>query len=61
MVPGAFVYGKGMDPMAVSIKHRDLAAAMSGEGGRNHLITLVGGGSPRPVKGGYLRSPARRS
>lgn len=44
MVPGV-VYGKGMDPMAVSIKSRELQAAMAGEGGQNNLITLVGGGS----------------
>ncbi|MFA7060699.1 MAG: 50S ribosomal protein L25 [Pedobacter sp.] len=44
MVPGV-VYGKGMDPVSVSIKHRDLQAAMAGEGGQNNLITLVGGGS----------------
>lgn len=44
MVPGV-VYGKGMDPMAISIKHRELKAAMAGEGGQNNLITLVGGGS----------------
>jgi len=44
MVPGV-VYGKGMDPMAVSIKYRELQAAISGEGGQNNLITLVGGGS----------------
>ena len=44
MVPGV-VYGKGMDPMAVSIKYRELQAAMAGEGGQNNLITLVGGGS----------------
>ena len=44
MVPGV-VYGKGMDPVSVSIKYRDLQAAMSGEGGQNNLITLVGGGS----------------
>jgi large subunit ribosomal protein L25 len=44
MVPGV-VYGKGMDPMAVSIKYRELQAAMTGEGGQNNLITLVGGGS----------------
>jgi len=43
-VPGV-VYGKGMDPMAVSINYRDLQAALSGEGGQNNLITLVGGGS----------------
>ena len=44
MVPGV-VYGKGMDPMAVSIKYRDLQAAMAGGGGQNNLITLVGGGN----------------
>lgn len=44
MVPGV-VYGKGMDPMAVSIKYRELQAALSGEGGQNNLITLVGGDS----------------
>lgn len=44
MVPGV-VYGKGMDPMAVSIKYRELRAAMAGEGGQNNLITLVGGGN----------------
>lgn len=44
MVPGV-VYGKGVDPMPVSIKVRDLQAAISGEGGLNNLITLVGGGN----------------
>jgi large subunit ribosomal protein L25 len=44
MVPGV-VYGKRMDPVAVSIKYRDLQDAMAGEGGQNNLITLVGGGS----------------
>jgi len=44
MVPGV-VYGKGMDPIAISIKHRELRAATAGEGGQNNLITLVGGGS----------------
>jgi len=44
MVPGV-VYGKGMDPMPISVKYRDLTNAMSGNGGHNNLITLVGGGS----------------
>lgn len=44
MVPGV-VYGKGMDPMPISIKVVDLREAMSGEGGQNNLITLVGGGA----------------
>lgn len=44
MVPGV-VYGKGVDPMPVSIKYRELQEAISGEGGQNNLITLVGGGA----------------
>ena len=44
MVPGV-VYGKGMDPIAVSIKYRELRAALAGEGGQNNLITLIGGGN----------------
>ena len=40
----AVVYGKGMDPVAVSINYRELHAALAGEGGQNNLITLVGGG-----------------
>ena len=44
MVPGV-VYGKGLDPVTVSIKYRDLQNAISGAGGQNNLITLVGGGS----------------
>jgi large subunit ribosomal protein L25 len=43
-VPGV-VYGKGMDPIAVSIQYRELRAALAGEGGQNNLITLVGGGT----------------
>ncbi|BCS53138.1 50S ribosomal protein L25 [Geobacter sp. SVR] len=44
MVP-AVVYGKGMDPIAVSIKYRDLQGVLTGDGGQNNLITLIGGGS----------------
>jgi large subunit ribosomal protein L25 len=44
MVPGV-VYGKGLDPITVSIKIRDLQEAISGAGGQNNLITLIGGGS----------------
>lgn len=44
MVPGV-VYGKGLDPVTVSIKVRDLQEAISGLGGQNNLITLIGGGS----------------
>ena len=44
MVPGV-VYGKGVDPIPVTIKNRDLLEAISGAGGQNNLITLIGGGS----------------
>jgi len=44
MVPGV-VYGKGIDPMPISIKYRDLQTAVAGEGNQNNLITLIGGGS----------------
>lgn len=44
MVPGV-VYGKGIDPVSVSIKSRDLKEAISGAGGQNNLITFIGGGS----------------
>jgi large subunit ribosomal protein L25 len=44
MVPGV-VYGKGLDPVTVSIKSRDLQDAISGAGGQNNLITLIGGGN----------------
>ena len=44
MIPGV-VYGKGLDPVTVSIKIRDMQDAISGAGGQNNLITLIGGGS----------------
>ena len=44
MVPGV-VYGKGVDPVTVSVKNRDLQEAISGAGGQNNLITLIGGGT----------------
>jgi large subunit ribosomal protein L25 len=44
MVPGV-VYGKGVDPITVTIKNRDLQDAISGAGGQNNLITLIGAGS----------------
>jgi large subunit ribosomal protein L25 len=44
MIPGV-VYGKGVDPVTVSIKIRDLQDAISGSGGQNNLITLIGGGT----------------
>lgn len=43
-VPGV-VYGRGAEPVAVSVDAKELAGAIVGEGGRNNLITLQGGGS----------------
>ncbi|RNC68345.1 MAG: 50S ribosomal protein L25 [Desulfuromonadales bacterium] len=44
LVPGV-VYGKGMEPVAVTVNAKELKGAMSGEGGHNNLINLQGGGS----------------
>lgn len=41
LVPGV-VYGKGIEPVAVTLDPKSLAAAIAGEGGRNNLITLQG-------------------
>ncbi len=41
----AVVYGKGMEPVAVTVNPKELTAAIAGEGGHNNLITLKGGGS----------------
>jgi large subunit ribosomal protein L25 len=44
LVP-AIVYGKGIDSVAVTVEKKELMAAIAGEGGLNHLLTLKGGGS----------------
>jgi large subunit ribosomal protein L25 len=44
LIPG-IVYGKGMVSVPVTVNPKDLLAAISGEGGKNRLITLQGGGS----------------
>lgn len=44
LIPGV-VYGKGMEPVPVTVNPKELIAAISGEGGQNHLITLNGGGA----------------
>ena len=41
----AVVYGKGIEPVAVSVAQKDLQTAIAGEGGYNNLLTLNGGGS----------------
>lgn len=42
-IPG-IVYGRGMEPIPVSVEPKQLQAAIAGEGGINNLITLQGGG-----------------
>ncbi len=42
-IPG-IVYGRDMEPVAVSLDPKALSAAIAGEGGINNLITLQGGG-----------------
>jgi large subunit ribosomal protein L25 len=43
-IPGV-VYGKGMESIPVTMSPKELSAAIAGEGGVNHLITLSGNGS----------------
>lgn len=47
-IPG-IVYGRGMEPVPVSVEPKALAAAIAGEGGINNLITLQGGGLDQTV------------
>ncbi len=44
LLPGV-VYGKGMEAVHVTVRPKELNAAIAGEGGRNSLIILKGGGS----------------
>lgn len=43
LVPGV-VYGKGIEPVAVTVNPKQLGEAITGEGGLNNLITLQGAG-----------------
>ncbi|MBU5612763.1 50S ribosomal protein L25 [Geomonas azotofigens] len=38
----AVVYGKGIEPICISLALKDLTEAIAGEGGRNHILTLQG-------------------
>lgn len=40
----AVVYGKGMEPVSISLGQKELSEAIAGEGGRNHILTLKGAG-----------------
>jgi len=39
LIPGV-VYGRGMEPVPITIEPKALASAIAGEGGMNNLITL---------------------
>jgi large subunit ribosomal protein L25 len=41
----AVIYGKGMESVSVSVATKDISEAVGGEGGRNHILTLKGGGA----------------
>jgi large subunit ribosomal protein L25 len=41
----AVVYGKGMDSVVISVDRRELSEAIAGAGGRNHILTVAGGGT----------------
>jgi large subunit ribosomal protein L25 len=43
LIPGV-VYGKGIESVPVTVNPKELAAAIAGEGGKNRLLTLKGGG-----------------
>ncbi len=38
----AVVYGKGFEPVCISLGQKELSEAIAGEGGRNHILTLQG-------------------
>ena len=40
----AVVYGKGFEPVCISLAQKELSEAIAGEGGRNHILTLQGAG-----------------
>ena len=42
-LPG-IVYGKGIDPVPVTLDPKDLGSILAGEGGQNTLLTVKGGG-----------------
>ncbi|MBJ6723457.1 50S ribosomal protein L25 [Geomesophilobacter sediminis] len=41
----AVVYGKGMEPVPVTLNLKEFTEAVAGVGGRNHILTVSGGGA----------------
>jgi large subunit ribosomal protein L25 len=58
----AVVYGQGMDPIAISVKRRELRHALSGHGGMNTVLDLSVDGTVYPaIVKTVQRHPVRRT
>ncbi|MSM41445.1 MAG: 50S ribosomal protein L25 [Geobacter sp.] len=63
LIPG-IVYGKGIEPVPVTLNPKELSSALAGEGGRNTLLALKGGGSlegSMVIVSDILREPLKRA
>lgn len=63
LLPG-IVYGKGMEPVPVTLTPKELASAISGEGGQNTLLTVKGGGAldgSMVIVSDLLKNPIKRT
>lgn len=63
LLPG-IVYGKGMEPVPVTLAPKELAGAISGEGGQNTLLTVKGGGAldgSMVIVADLCRNPIKRT
>ena len=60
-IPGV-LYGRGMEPVVLTVARRDLRVALSGPAGANTILTLnVGGSSYNAVVKEMQRHPVRRN
>jgi large subunit ribosomal protein L25 len=58
----AVVYGKGMDPISISVERRDLRLALSGSAGMNTILDLKVDGNVYPaIVKDMQRHPVRRT
>ena len=58
----AVVYGQGMEPIAISVKRRELRHALSGHGGMNTVLDLAVDGTVYPaIVKTVQRHPVRRT
>ena len=60
-IPGV-LYGRGMQPVSLSVARRDLRAALSGPAGQNTILSLsVGGSTYNAIVKEMQRHPVRRN